>query len=246
MDKTKKKKKSTVTKLPPQQQIADINVPLKDYVEEVKPTINKPARIKKEQFKLDIKYYLERLEGESNEDYEKRVPHTANDGDIGMDIVATSVEYDMVYDRYIYHTGFYTESERGVACKIMPRSSNSKTDAYLCNGVGLVDVFTYRGEYCVMFKNRDSLDSLATIEALRAWIRMPWYQRLFTNYDKFEQEIILTCRENALEFAPYGVGAHIGQLVWEKVPEVNMVRVNDRSEFTPTTRGEGGFGSTGK
>lgn len=245
MDKNKnKKRKPESAKAQPQ--IADINVPLKDYVEEAKPTFNKQSRIKKDQSKLDIKYYLERLEGESNEDYEKRVPHAANDGDIGMDVVATSVEYDVEHDRYIYHTGFYTESERGVACKIMPRSSNSKTDAYLCNGVGLVDVFTYRGEYCVMFKNRDSLDALATIEALRAWIRMPWYQRVFTNYDEFERDIIQTCRENALAFAPYEEGDRIGQLVWEKVPEVNMVRVDDRSKFTPTTRGEGGFGSTGK
>lgn len=241
----KKKKKSITTKPQSQQQVADINVPLKDYVEEVKPRIGKPS-YKKDKLKLDIKYYLERLDGESDEDYEKRVPHTANDGDIGMDIVATSVEYDIEYDRYIYHTGFYTESDRGVACKIMLRSSNSKTDAYLPNGVGLIDVFTYRGEYCAMFKNRDSLNLLATIEALRAWIRMPWYQRLFTDYDKFELDFIHEYQENALKFAPYEKGDRIGQLVWEKVPEVNMVRVHDRSEFTPTTRGESGFGSTGK
>ena len=40
-----------------------------------------------------------------------QVPQYAHDGDIGMDVYCTSVEYDETYDQYIYHTGLACESE---------------------------------------------------------------------------------------------------------------------------------------
>ena len=33
------------------------------------------------------------------------IPSFAHDGDIGMDLTATSVEYDKDRDMYVYHTG---------------------------------------------------------------------------------------------------------------------------------------------
>lgn len=59
--------------------------------------------------------------------------------DMGMDITATSVEYDAILDRFIYHTGLAFEVPKGYGMLIFPRSSNSKTEAYLTNSVGILD-----------------------------------------------------------------------------------------------------------
>ena len=46
------------------------------------------------------------------------------------------------------------ETPEGYATFLFPRSSNRKTDAYLTNGVGVIDS-GYRGELMACFKNRD-------------------------------------------------------------------------------------------
>lgn len=257
MDKNKNKKRGSSKIATPQQPpiLAEIGVPLKEYVEgEVKEmkqsvsksTTDKLSKLRGDLTKVKVKFYLERLPDEKDEDYFARMPHPAHDGDIGMDVVATSVEYDADFDRYIYHTGFYTESTRGIGCKIMPRSSNTKTEAYLGNGIGLVDVCTYRGEYLVVFKNRDSIGTIAKITALQIWNDLPWYKRMFKNYRAFEREIIDDVIKDGPWFAPYKVGDKIGQLVFEKFPEIEIEFLQSKDELSKTERGEGGFGSTGK
>lgn len=83
------------------------------------------------------------------------IPKYAHVGeDVGMDITATSWEYDAEYDRIIYHTGLAFELPKGYGMFIFPRSSNCKTDSFLPNSVGILDV-GYRGELLVIFKNRD-------------------------------------------------------------------------------------------
>lgn len=75
------------------------------------------------------------------------IPKYAHVGeDVGMDITATSWEYDAEYDRIIYHTGLAFELPKGYGMFIFPRSSNCKTDSYLPNSVGILDV-GYRGNY---------------------------------------------------------------------------------------------------
>ena len=82
------------------------------------------------------------------------IPSYAHDGDIGMDMVATSMEYNEEKDYFEYGTGIAAESERGKAMLLLPRSSVSNTSGYLCNSPGLVDPFTYRGEIKFRYKNR--------------------------------------------------------------------------------------------
>ena len=67
------------------------------------------------------------------------IPTYAHDGDVGMDLTAISVEYDKENDMYIYHTGLAFESPFHYGILLFPRSSNSRTDAYLCNHVGIAD-----------------------------------------------------------------------------------------------------------
>ena len=83
------------------------------------------------------------------------IPAYAKPGDAGLDLTATSVVTDE-YGNVVYGTGLAIEIPFGYAGLLFPRSSNSKTDLYLTNHVGVVDS-GYRGE--IMFKYRP-LDGL--------------------------------------------------------------------------------------
>ena len=78
------------------------------------------------------------------------IPAYTKPGDAGLDLTATSVVTDE-YGNVVYGTGLAIEIPFGYAGLLFPRSSNSKTDLYLTNHVGIVDS-GYRGE--IMFKYR--------------------------------------------------------------------------------------------
>jgi dUTP pyrophosphatase len=148
------------------------------------------------------------------------IPSYAHDGDVGMDMTAISVEYDEKRDMYIYHTGLACESDKWYGMFLFPRSSNSKTEAYLTNSVGIVDSFLYRGEIQFRYKNRDR------------------YRKGFWEWLAGKVDV-----ERALKKAPYQVGDRIGQMVILPYPKVECWEFNELSD---TERGKGGFGSTGK
>lgn len=83
------------------------------------------------------------------------IPAYAKSGDAGLDLVATSYEYKENIDCHVYGTGLAVEIPEGYVGLIYPRSSNRKTDAYMCNHVGVIDS-GYRGEIMISFKLRDS------------------------------------------------------------------------------------------
>jgi len=78
------------------------------------------------------------------------IPVYSKPGDAGLDLVATSIDDDS-YNNIIYGTGLAIEIPEGHVGLLYPRSSNSKTDLYLTNHVGVIDS-GYRGE--IMFKFR--------------------------------------------------------------------------------------------
>lgn len=82
------------------------------------------------------------------------IPFYAKPGDAGMDVTCTFFEYDKEHDCFMYHTGLAFEVPKGYVMLIFPRSSNRKTDYYLCNHVGVLDS-GYRGELMLAFKKRD-------------------------------------------------------------------------------------------
>lgn len=193
---------------------------------------------------MSVKMKVPYLEGETPEQYAKRFPKPIHEGDIGWDVVATGIEYDEVNDRYIYHTGIYCETDEGNSCFLMPRSSNSKTDCYLGNGIGLVDTKTYRGELLFAYKNRTSMNDRIVQTSLVEYICLPWWRKIFTSIDDVFNKVYKSYIYNPLDYAPYEVGDRIGQIVWLKFPtDFNVETVDELSE---TDRGEGGFGSTGK
>ena len=183
------------------------------------------------------------------------IPSYAHEGDVGMDLTAIGVEYDEEKDMYIYHTGLSFESDFNIGDFIFVRSSNRKTDAYLCNHVGIVDSAIYRGEVMICMKNRDSLETLTELNAIKSYMdalciisrcdeSLPFKdisESALEVYKITKEDYIKRARN--LEFAPYKVGDKIAQMVCLKYPTVKLVEKNELSE---TERGEGGFGSTDK
>jgi dUTPase len=164
-----------------------------------------------------------------------------------MYLTAISVEYDQEHDMYIYHTGLAVETDKGYGILLFPRSSNRKTDAYLCNHVGIVDSYIYRGEMMLCFKNRDSLRTLALetrfVEFLNN-LKFKDIDRLTLDEAKKSANVAwMDAMRNPMSFAPYKVGERIAQMVVVPYPKVKLTETN---QLSITERGEGGFGSTGK
>lgn len=184
------------------------------------------------------------------------IPQYAHNGDVGMDLTAISVEYDVKNDMYIYHTGLSFESDFNYGQFLFPRSSNRKTDAYLCNHVGIADSAIYRGEIMLCFKNRTSTNDLIRNignevfeNAMResnscsAESVMIDLMHAYKVKREKEEELFKNIEEFALSNKPYEVGDRIAQMVFLKYPTVELIETTKLSE---TDRGAGGFGSTGK
>jgi dUTP pyrophosphatase len=82
------------------------------------------------------------------------IPEYSRIGDAGLDLVATSVESNVLYTEY--GTGLAIALPEGYAGYVFPRSSISKYDLSLCNAVGVIDS-NYRGEIKLRFKETIAL-----------------------------------------------------------------------------------------
>ena len=78
-------------------------------------------------------------------------PRYAKIGDAGMDLTAISSELDE-YGNIVYKTGLAFEIPEGYVGLLFPRSSNSKTNLYLTNHVGVIDS-GYRGEVMLKYQS---------------------------------------------------------------------------------------------
>lgn len=143
------------------------------------------------------------------------IPVYAKDGDAGLDLVATSVEFNTEYGFMEYGTGLAIEIPRGYVGYIFPRSSISKKVLSLCNSVGVIDS-GYRGEIKFRFHSRP------------------------TDLVEYMGENFLAAKN--VDESAYDIGDKIGQLVIMPYPSVSFVEVDELSE---TDRGDGGYGSTG-
>ena len=76
-----------------------------------------------------------------------KIPAYSKPGDAGLDLTAISMSRDK-HDNITYGTGLAIEIPQGYVGLIYPRSSNSKTDLYLTNHVGVFGEQTriYRGK----------------------------------------------------------------------------------------------------
>lgn len=155
------------------------------------------------------------------------LPKKANQSDAGYDVVAISDP--IITDSYIeYKTGLRIQPDIGYHVLIHPRSSISKYNLVLCNGIGLIDN-QYRGELLVRFKYIPQKNDI-TVDA---------------KYLEGEEDCDPSYSVSVnIDFNKiYKKGDRICQLVVEKTVDSIFTVVN---ELDDTTRGEGGFGSTGK
>ncbi len=145
------------------------------------------------------------------------LPKKAHKTDAGFDLVATSRVID-ADGNIVYGTGLAFEIPEGYVGYIFPRSSVSKKDVMLTNGVGVIDA-GYRGEVMAKFKSmsRAKETYLGTGS-----------EHGYTN-NRFGTD--------------YKVGERIAQLIIMPLPEVELEEADELSE---SDRGEGGYGSTGK
>lgn len=171
------------------------------------------------------------------------LPKKAHDLDAGYDVKAVSCTYDETLDAYIYGTGLAFQTDTCNVMKCFCRSSNRKTEYYLTNHTGIGDLATYTGEYSATFKHRDSLKDRLERNALTTIARMPWYKRLFVNFDDVFAEVRAEFFKDPMKYAPYQVGDRIIQVMFA---EVNPVEFKSVAMLKGTVRGDGGHGSTGK
>lgn len=194
---------------------------------------------------MDLKVKIKKLVPEAV------IPTYAKDGDMGMDVTATSVEYDRKLDCFVYHTGLAFELPKGYGMLIFPRSSNRKTNCYMANHVGILDS-GYRGELLLCFKYKDSVPSILSsfrsdkfIERIANNLETKDVKRLAMALIKTSNDIInndLELNNFMANFAPYKIGDRIGQIVIVPYPTVEFEETDTLSE---SERGAGGHGSTG-
>ena len=169
------------------------------------------------------------------------IPTYAHDGDVGMDLTAIDVSYDTKGDFYIYHTGLAFETDKHYGIFIFPRSSNRKTEAYMCNHVGIADSATYRGEIMVCFKNRTSLRQIALENRMIAFFNAIEDGKSVEEATRESVKGWMDAFKDPMLFAPYKVGDKVAQMVTLPYPDI---RLTERKELSETDRGTGGFGST--
>ena len=151
-----------------------------------------------------------------------KIPFKKHSDDACFDLIPVSCKYNPKYDRFEYGLGFATEFSSNWEAEIRPRSSNTKTDAYLPNSVGCIDS-NYRGEWKVFFKLRDSFDIL---------------------FPDGDRELNILEMEN--EFAPYPIDGEtaIAQVKFNRVEPTTWEETNELSD---TDRGaDGGLIREGK
>ena len=85
------------------------------------------------------------------------IPTYAKSGDAGMDLIATSIIGEEVF-QITYGTGIALEIPNGFVGLVFPRSSIRKTDLSLTNSVGVIDS-GYRGELQVTFRKHKGVAS---------------------------------------------------------------------------------------
>ena len=165
------------------------------------------------------------------------IPTYAHDGDVGMDLTAIDVEYDSKTDCYIYHTGLAFETDKHYGIFLFARSSNRKTEAYICNHVGIADSAIYRGEILICYKNRTSLRQYALESRMIEFFNAVEDGKRLKDAVKESVKGWTEAMNNPMLFAPYKVGEAVAQVKLNRVEPVDWIEVE---ELNDTSRGADG------
>lgn len=152
-------------------------------------------------------------------------PEYKHVGDSGMDI--RSIEKVIIGpgETKLIHTGIRLGIPKGYEVQIRPRSGVSlKTNLHIANSPGTIDS-SYTGELGIIVRN---------------------LSQKYIADEKSNYIMSIDGVENC-EHATYIIpeGFRIAQMVVCKVEEATLIRVENEDELKDTSRGGGGFGSTG-
>lgn len=115
------------------------------------------------------------------------LPYKAHATDAGMDMVATSRDFDG-NGNVVYGTGIAVEIPQGYVGLVFPRSSVSRQDMVLSNSVGVIDS-GYRGEITFKFKTVGSKmypDMYHVGDRIGQLIILPYPDILWDEVDELE------------------------------------------------------------
>jgi dUTP pyrophosphatase len=146
---------------------------------------------------------------------EAKTPYKAIDIDAGFDLFATTIDENENFIQY--GTGIAVEIPEGYVGLVFPRSSVTKYDLMLKNGVGVIDA-SYRGEIMCRFT--------------------PIINNNIKDIVIDERGFDFMFDENKR----YNIGDRVAQIVFMEIPKITLV---EAQELSDTERGDGGFGSTG-
>lgn len=156
------------------------------------------------------------------------IPQYAKNGDAGLDLTATSKEFDE-HGNIVYGTSLAVEIPYGYVGLLFPRSSNAKYDLLNTNSVGVIDS-GYRGE--IMMKYKRVYDTHKNHKLLC---------KILEEYVGIGVEGEIS--KSDLLPQEYNIGDRIGQLIIMPYPQIEF---EEAEELTQTERGSGSYGSTGR
>ena len=148
--------------------------------------------------------------------------------DAGFDMTAL---WKKETDKYTeYGTGIALEIPDGYVGLMFPRSSVRDMDFMLKNSVGVIDA-SYRGEikFSYLHAVHDAFEDIDNID----------FVNLYGYNNKNGIDIKIVNRH----MDKYEIGDRVGQIVFVKIPDVQMV---ESRELNETKRGTAGYGSSGK
>ncbi len=149
-----------------------------------------------------------------------QVPKFAHDGDAGFDLAAAEDAVIYPFQKKLVATGLKVELPGGCELQVRPRSGLSlKTSLFLANSPGTIDS-NYRGEIGIIVYHGPTLNYRGFWQFLRSFIGMVRTPLVIRTGDRIAQGVINI----------------VPELAFREVPE---------EKLAATTRGEGGFGSTG-
>lgn len=166
---------------------------------------------------IEVKYF-ESVEGITSPDY-------AHKGDSGMDIRSSEEVVINPGETKLVKTGIKLGIPEGYEVQVRPRSGLSlKTNLCIANSPGTIDS-SYTGEIGVIVRNLS--------------------QQYICDRDK--NEIMEIDEVKKCEHTTYRIpkGYRIAQIVFVKVEKADLLEVKLEDDLNCTTRGSGGFGSTG-
>lgn len=161
------------------------------------------------------------------------IPTYATDGSAGFDLYAVEDVIIAPGETKKVPLGLSFELPEGYCLLILPRSGLSyKTKLRQPNSVGVIDA-DYRGEVCMMFDN---------IQHYREEEEATTVDGEYIIYNVSDEYHY--CSENFFDAGSYVInkGDRIAQGIIQEIPKVRFEEVESLSI---TSRGSGGFGSTG-